>query len=50
MFRRGGVSHDLSECHVVSNPAEKERMRAEGHNIKDSQNRVNGLMLLLIYL
>jgi len=40
---RDGVCHDLAECHVVANPAEKERMRAEGHNIKDSQTRINGL-------
>ena len=40
---RGGVCHELSECHVVANPAEKDRMRAEGHTVKDGQNRVNGL-------
>mmetsp|Transcript_35892 Transcript_35892/g.56108 ORF Transcript_35892/g.56108 Transcript_35892/m.56108 type:complete len:165 (+) Transcript_35892:1434-1928(+) len=40
---RGGTSHDLSELHVVANPAEKERMRAQGHAVKDSQTRINGL-------
>ena len=40
---RGGVCHDLSEAHVVANPAEKERMRKAGHEVKDTQTRVNGL-------
>lgn len=40
---RDGKCHELSECHVVANPAEKERMRAEGHMVKDSQTRINGL-------
>ena len=29
---------------MVANPAEKERMRSEGHTIKDGQNRVNGMV------
>lgn len=47
---RGGVCHELSECHVVANPAEKDRMRAEGHTVKDGQNRVNGRGLFFLSL
>jgi hypothetical protein len=47
LFSRDGQCHDLSECHVVANPAEKERMRAEGHVVKEGQNRVNGIYLSL---